>query len=123
MRHILFVILMLTLAGCGHAQPQLAGSKWAKALKDSNVQLRRKAAFTLGNIGPSDPAVVPALLEALKDADVGVRTQAILSLVKLGPAAQEAVPALTELARQDRSLQVRVYASQAAAKLREEGGS
>jgi HEAT repeat protein len=117
MQRVLLLVLLLALAGCSKGQPPLAGSKWAEALHKGDVQLRRKAAFTLGNIGPSDPAVLPALIRALKDNDAEVRTQAILSLVKLGPAAHEAVPALTELARRDRNPQVRTCASQALAKL------
>jgi HEAT repeat protein len=46
----------------------------------------------LGNIGPGDPAALPALTGALKDADAGVRCEAVLALLKYGPGAKEAIP-------------------------------
>ena len=119
MRRCLLVVLLLPLAGCEQAPLPLAGARWAKALHDPDIRLRQKAAFTLGNIGPSDPAVLPALIGALKDADAGVRTQAILSLVKLGPAAREATPTLAELRQRDGSARVRACAAQALTKIGE----
>jgi HEAT repeat protein len=97
----------------------MAGGKWAEALRDPDAKLRKKAAFTLGNIGPSDPAVLPALIGALEDADAGVRCEAILSLLKCGPAAKEALPALAEVQQRDRDAQVRSCAARALAKLHE----
>jgi len=95
----------------------MAGSKWAEALRDRDARVRKKAAFTLGNIGPSDPAVLPALMGALTDADAGVRCEAILALLKYGPGAREAIPALTEIQEKDRDARVRAYAAQALEKL------
>ena len=95
----------------------MAGDRWAEALQDPDARARRKAAFTLGNIGPSDPAVLPALIGALKDTDAGVRCEAILALVKYGPEAREAVPILTELQHHDRDAQVRSYAGKALQKI------
>ena len=66
MRRILLVILLVSHCGCGRTEPTMAGSKWANALHDADAKVRRKAAFTLGNVGPSDPAVLPALVGALK---------------------------------------------------------
>src|SRR5262245_15648149 len=120
MRHILIVILLLASSGCGPAQPTMAGARWAEALRDPDVRVRKKAAFTLGNIGPSDPARPPALMGALKDADAGVRCEAILALLKYGPGAQEAVPALAEVQQTDHNARVRDYAGRALEKLREE---
>jgi HEAT repeat protein len=80
--------------------------------------VRKKAAFTLGNIGPSDPAVLPALTGALKDADAGVRCEAVLALLKYGPGAEEAIPELTEVQAKDRDARVRAYAARAVEKLR-----
>jgi HEAT repeat protein len=117
MRHTLLVILLISLSGCGGAQPPLAGGKWSEALRDADAKLRKKAAFTLGNIGPSDPAVLPALTGALKDPDAGVRCEAILALLKCGPGAREAVAALEEVRQRDRDAQVRAYAAKALAKL------
>jgi HEAT repeat protein len=118
MKHSLLVILLISLSGCGQARPAMAGGKWAAALRDPDAQVRRKAAFTLGNIGPSDPAGLPALLGALSDADAGVRGAAILALVKFGAAAREAVPTLTRLQKQDPDARVRGYAARALEKLR-----
>jgi HEAT repeat protein len=120
MRRILPVMLLILLSGCGRVQPRMAGDKWARALRDADARVRKKAAFTLGNIGPSDPAALPALLEALNDADSGVRGEAILALVKFGPVARAAVPALAGLSRQDQDARVRYYATQALAKLQRE---
>jgi HEAT repeat protein len=111
-------LLALFAAGCGPSPPAMAGGKWAEALRDPKVTVRKKAAFTLGNIGPADPAVLPALTRALKDADPAVRREAILALVKCGPAARDAVPTLEELRRRDRDPQVRAYAGRALEALR-----
>jgi HEAT repeat protein len=97
----------------------MAGGKWAEALRGPDAKVRRNAAFTLGNIGPSDPAVLPALLGAVKDADAGVRCEAILALLKYGPAAREAIPELTEVRQKDRDPKVRAYAARAVDKLKE----
>jgi len=91
-----------------------------EVLRDPDIALRKKAAFTLGNIGPTDPAVLPALIGALKDPEAGVRREAILALVKCGPEAREAVPILEELHQRDRDAQVRDYAGRALEKLRAE---
>jgi HEAT repeat protein len=117
MRRILLVILLVSLSGCGRGQPATAAGKWASALRDPAAKVRKKAAFTLGNIGPGDPAALPALIGALTDPDAGVRREAILALAKHGPAAREAVPILTELRQSDRDPQVRDYAARALEKL------
>jgi HEAT repeat protein len=116
----LTVLLTLFAAGCGPAQPTMAGGKWAEVLRDPDVTLRRKAAFTLGNIGPTDPAVLPALLGALRDPDAGVRREVILALVKYGPDAAEAAPTLDDLRQHDRDPQVRIHAGRALEKFRSE---
>jgi HEAT repeat protein len=95
----------------------MAGDKWARALHDRDARVRKKAAFTLGNIGPTHPAVLPALIGALKDDDPEVRTTAILALVKFGRDATEAVPTLTEVQRGDTDDRVRAYAGKALAKI------
>jgi HEAT repeats len=118
MRSLSFVILMLSLSGCGKTPPTMGGGKWAEALRDPDAKVRKKAAFTLGNIGPSDPAVLPALTAALKDADAGVRCEAVLALLKYGPGARGAVPELTEVHQKDRDAKVREYAAKAVEKLR-----
>jgi len=114
---MLLIAILIALCGCAKEQPQMAGVKWADALQNHDPKVRQKAAFTLGNIGSSNPAVLPALIGALKDADAGVRYEAILALLKYGPGAREAVPALTELRDQDREAKVRAAATAALKKI------
>src|SRR5947209_16653523 len=111
MRNTLFVILLIfiLLSGCRSAPPAMAGAKWAEALRDPDARVRKKAAFTLGNIGPSDAAALPALLEALHDADAGVRCEVILSLLKFGSRGKEAIPLLNEVREKDRDAKVRDF--------------
>jgi HEAT repeat protein len=117
MRRIVLVMVFIWLSGCSRTQPAMAGSKWADALHDADAKVRKKAAFTLGNIGPTDPAVLPALLGALKDADAGVRCEAILALLKCGPEAKDAVPVLQEMERHDPDQRTRRYAAEGREKL------
>jgi hypothetical protein len=106
---------------CGNAQPTVAGGKpvsyWVEASHDTDANLRKQAVFKLGNVGASDPAVVPALIAALKDSDPHVRCEAILALVKCGPDAKEATDVLVELQSKDRVPKVRDYAAKALKKL------
>jgi HEAT repeat protein len=125
-RRTAIVVLTIFAAGCGKAEPTRAAGKsvshWVNALRDPDAKVRKDAAFTLGNVGPADPAVVPALISALNDPDDGVRCQAIVGLVKCGPAAGDAIPALESVKRADRNPRVRTYAGQALEKLRATGG-
>jgi HEAT repeat protein len=118
MRRFLTIILLISLSGCGEARPKMAGVKWAGALRDPDARVRKKAALTLGNIGASDSAALPALIGALKDADPGVRCEAILGLLKFGPAASQAIPTLAEIQKQDGDERVRTYASKALDRVR-----
>jgi HEAT repeat protein len=120
MRRTFLVLLLIALSGCGRARPTMAGGKWAAALRDPDAQVRKKAAFTLGNIGSSDPTVLPALREALQDADPAVRREAILALLKYGPGAGETLPELAALRQRDRDPWVRDYAARALEALRRE---
>jgi HEAT repeat protein len=119
MRRVLLVLLVVVLSGCGKGQPTMAGGKWAEALRDPEARVRKKAAFTLGNIGPSDPAVLPALVGALKDPHEGVRCEAILALLKCGPEAKTAISTLTEIEKTDRDARVRDYATRALQKMQQ----
>ena len=121
MRRILAAILLISVTGCGAARPKMAGVKWAGALRDPDANVRKKAAFTLGNIGPSDPEVLPALIEGLNDADAGVRSEVILALLKYGDGAKEAIPTLTKLRDHDQDPKVRDYALKALKKLQSDG--
>ena len=98
-------------------------SHWVEALKSPDAKQRKTAVTKLGNVGPADEAVLPALLGALNDADAAVRREAILALMKYGPGAREAVPRLTDLRQSDRDAQVRTLAAKALEKLERETGS
>jgi HEAT repeat protein len=114
---ILLLVILFCLGGCGTSHPPLAGRKWADIVRAPDAKLRRKAAFTLGNIGPSDPAVIPALMGALQDRDAAVRCEAVLALLKCGVEAKPAVPVLTQLGQRDPDPKVRSYAVRAAERL------
>src|ERR1700730_13646787 len=104
MRLLAFSLLAITvLPGCGQQGPPLSGgqpvSYWLGALKDGDAKLRQKAVTKLGNVGTTDAAVFPALIEALRDADASVRREVVLALMKFGPDAKEAVPILGDVQR------------------------
>jgi HEAT repeat protein len=124
MRLFVVAFLLVLACGCGRKQPLLAGGKpvgyWVEALHDPDPGLRQKAASKLGNVGPADAAVLPALIEALRDADPHVRCEAILALVKFGSGAKAAIPALAEVERQDTDDRVRTYAAKALQRLQSE---
>jgi|YelNatPaOPRAMG01_1025707.scaffolds.fasta_scaffold245539_2 HEAT repeat protein len=117
MKRLVIALLLTSLIGCGKAPPTTRVNYWVQTLHANDAKLRKKAAFTLGNLGTVDPGVVPALRGALTDADAAVRCEAILALLKCGPAAAEAVPALQHLQQHDPNAQVRRYAAQAVEKL------
>jgi HEAT repeat protein len=116
------LLLLLAAGGCTgrkDQEPRAGGkplSHWLEALHDKDPAERHKAATKLGNIGPGDPAVVPALTAAVKDPDAMVRSEAILSLLKFGPPAKDAVPVLTE-ALKDPDPKVRQYVEKALARV------
>ena len=124
MRCFVVVLAAAFAAGGCNRTPTLAGGEpvghWVQALKDPDAKQRKKAAHKLGNAGPAEADVVPALTAALQDRDPGVRGEAALALGKCGPAAKDAIPALTAL-RQDRDATVRNYAADALGKI--QGGS
>jgi HEAT repeat protein len=113
----LAVLLIVAACGCGTSEPTLAGGKpvsyWVEQLQHSDAAKRKLAVQKLGNVGSTQPAVVPGLLGALKDRDAIVRREAILALLKCGPAAQDAVPAITDLRDHDRDATVRSHAAKA----------
>jgi HEAT repeat protein len=117
MRLVLVAILLLSLIGCGKAPTTTRVSYWVEALRAPDAKLRKKAAFTLGNLGTTDSEAVLALRRALTDANAAVRCEAILALLKCGPAAKEALPALIDMRKRDPNAQVRRYAVAAVEKL------
>jgi HEAT repeat protein len=121
MRRLLLVLAATAFAagGCERPAPLAGGepvSHWVQALKDPDARQRKKAAHKLGNAGPAEADVVPALTAALQDRDAGVRGEAALALGKCGPAAKDAIPALMAL-QQDRDPTVRTYAADALNKI------
>jgi HEAT repeat protein len=116
-----FAGLTVLLTGCDHTPATLAHGKpvsyWVQALHDSDVRVRKMAVASLGNVGPADPAAIPALMQAVNDRNAKVRGEAILALLKLGPAAKDAIPVLTQ-AQKDRDPQVRGYATKALERIR-----
>jgi HEAT repeat protein len=123
-RVLMMTVVAVLAAGCGEAPPTLSGGKpmshWVEALRGPDAKLRKTAAFKLGNVGPTDPAVLPALLAALKDNDAGVRSEAIVALMKCGPDAREAVESLTDLRRRDPDARVRNHAARALQKIEDD---
>jgi HEAT repeat protein len=77
-----------------HAGPNLVVSALTKAHADK--ELRYFVTVTLGEIGPIDPRIVPALIVSLRDEGPRIRGAAASALLELGPAAESAVPALVE---------------------------
>src|SRR5262245_13012460 len=71
-------------------------SHWTEAAKSPDPKVRKKAIDVLGNVGPSDPAAIPALIAAVKDKDASVRDAAVLALSKIGPQAADGLPARRE---------------------------
>jgi HEAT repeat protein len=118
MKRLVFLASLTTaLLGCGKSEPALSGGKpvsyWVDALRAPDPRVRKEAAFKLGNAGPIEPTVYPAVVAALGDADAQVRVEVVKSLVKFGPAAKEAVPTLTELQQKDPDARVRTLAGRA----------
>jgi HEAT repeat protein len=123
MRSILIIVAVTALlTGCSRPTPTLAGGKpvefWVKQLQSGDAKARRQAAAKLGNVGPADPAVLPALRSALNDADALVRAEAIRSLARCGPAAKDSVAELEQLQAHDADATVRDCAAKALAHLR-----
>ena len=71
-----------------------------QAFQDDDWEVRRNAAYALGEIGPEAKGAVPALIQALQNQDeVGVRVSVAYALEQIGTseAIKAAVPALIQL--------------------------
>ena len=116
MRAALWTALLgAALAGCAPAPTQARGKPlqhWLTELRSPDPRARKTAVEVLGNVGPRDPAALPALAGAVRDPDPSVRDAAILALLKSGPAAAEAAAALRE-ALHDPDETVRAHAAAA----------
>lgn len=124
MRRVLLPALVLAAAGCGgRAVPTakyFSGEPvphWLGQAQSADPKARKKAVEVLGNVGPADPAAIPALTAAVRDPDPAVRDAAVLALSKNGPAAAGAAAALEEATR-DRDATVRVHAAAALDRVR-----
>jgi HEAT repeat protein len=111
----------MILAGCSRSPEAVYSDKpvshWLKAMDSPDAKERKKAADVLGNVGPSDPAAIPALIKALDDSEANVRDAAVLALSKLGRVAEKAADALDGL-KSDPDRSVRQHAIQAAKRVR-----
>ncbi len=71
-------------AGCGAKETYRSGGRtaayWVLALKQPDVELRRKAAAKIGPLITSDDSCLSAAISALQDDDVMVRLAAIRSV-------------------------------------------
>jgi HEAT repeat protein len=81
-------------------------------LKNSDCNIRWRAAWVLGDMGAEASTAVGVLTEALQDEDAQVRMYAVLALGEIGVPAKSAVPALMA-ALQDKEQYVRIYAASA----------
>ena len=89
--------LALLAAGC-HRDPGPLGlyfsgepvSHWLETARSPDPKARKKAVDVLGNVGPADPAVIPALVAAVKDKDPAVRDRIIGQFVKAAEASAAA---------------------------------
>jgi HEAT repeats len=111
---VMSALLVVCLAGCGESEPTMVHGRsvayWLQALQNHDARLRKKAVEELGNVGSTDAALVPALIQAVKDPDAGVRDAAVLALFKID--APEAIPAL-RAAQKDKDNRVRDHAKKA----------
>lgn len=119
MRYLLIAIVVGITIGCHRekvpTEKYFSGepvAHWLGELKSPDAKTRKHAVDVLGNVGSSDPAVIPALTGMLQDKEPGVRLAAVYALSKNGSSAAEAVPALRK-ASQDSDPAVRTAAAKA----------
>src|SRR5262249_33009621 len=67
-----------------------------QVLSDQSPVVRRWAIFALGEVGPTAPAAIPALIESFAVDDVRTRSVASAALAKMGP---RALPRLIDALR------------------------
>ncbi len=68
-------------------------------LQDQDVDVRRKAVYTVGRLGANNAAAFDGLIKALSDKDESVVETALEMLQKVDAPPKSAVPALTKLAK------------------------
>jgi HEAT repeat protein len=99
----------------GEIEDPSAASALGAALKDANVDVRRKAAWALGELGLE--RAPPALIEALRDADRDVRRITVHALGEIEDPA--AVAGLGAIARGTGDVELRREALHALAEIRD----
>ena len=75
-------------------------------LEHKSADVRRNAAWRLGEMKRKALGAVPALIKLLEDKDSHVVAQAAWSLGEIGPGAKDAIPRLEALHKQGRSRQI-----------------
>src|SRR5262249_60949698 len=102
MRRLLAPLTLMLVVGCGPKAPTekyFSGkpvAHWLDAAKSPDARARKQAIDVLGNVGPADPAAIPALAVALKDKDARVREAAGPAPSKNATAAKDAAAPLTD---------------------------
>ncbi|MCC3507422.1 MULTISPECIES: HEAT repeat domain-containing protein, partial [unclassified Microcoleus] len=94
------------------AEAKTAVPQLVSLLKDSDANVRSRAAYVLGNIGAEAKTAVPQLVSLLKDSDADVRSSAADALGNIGAEAKTAVPQLIPLLK-DSDADVRRSAARA----------
>ena len=90
----------------------LSAAALAGVLRDKDVEMRRAAAVTLGQLGYKVQEAWPALKEAYGDQDNAVRGYVIRVLGRIGKNQKEAVALLAEAAVKDANVENRLAALQ-----------
>ena len=75
-------------------------------LNHDKVEVRRKAASTLEQIGVEASAATPQIVKALEDRDHEVRQYAAKTIGKIGLPAKNAIPSLIKIIREENSIRV-----------------
>jgi HEAT repeat protein len=90
-----FAVVTAPVAGFAGAQEDRPNvGQLAKELQNSDVNVRRDAAYRLAAMGPEAKAAMPALVQALRDSDQQVWFQAVTAVARIGPDAEEATATL-----------------------------
>ncbi|MEE3219587.1 MAG: HEAT repeat domain-containing protein, partial [Planctomycetota bacterium] len=94
----LFLLGTLLIVPATAVQQQgLSTKQWIVKLADDDKQVRRRAAYALGQMGPAAAGAVPALTTAADDRNIEVGWYALQALGRIGPAAAAAVPEIIRI--------------------------
>jgi HEAT repeat protein len=101
---ILFLLLIVTVTGCGRSK---STAELLNDLKGTEDHDRVNAARLLPQKKGDPGQVVPALIQALKDKEGEVRRSAALGLGSFGDKARDAIDTLEAVSQSDRDPRVR----------------